>query len=137
MKRFLCEHPLVLTAIFLVALNDHYLKQSGLAGLLTGKLSDFAGLFFFPFLLIDLASLICRRWQESAGLFVACAAFTGISFTALKCSPLALQIYRDLYASLGAQVSVVRDPSDLYALIMLPLAVGVHRQLRGRLHALE
>ena len=42
-------HPLPLAAIALTALNDHLLKGSGaLPGWLTGKLSDFAGLFFFP-----------------------------------------------------------------------------------------
>lgn len=85
MRRFLCEHPLVLTAVFLVAVNDHILKQSVLAGAVTGKLSDFAGLFFFPFLLLDLLSLVRREWQDSTALFLGGAGFTGFAFVALKC----------------------------------------------------
>jgi low temperature requirement protein LtrA len=134
-KRFTCEHPLILTGIILVAVNDHYLKQSGLAGVLTGKLSDFAGLFFFPFLLIDLLSLLRPAWHSSGAIFGLAAFSTGLGFVALKCSLTALQIYRNFYAIFGLQVSVVQDPTDLYALIVLPLAVSFHRHLRGRLHA--
>ncbi len=137
MRRFYCEHPLVLFAIFLVAVNDHILKQSGLAGVLTGKLSDFAGLFFFPFLLIDLASLMHRRWQMSGSLFMGGAAFTGLGFVVLKCSLLALQIYQEIYAFFGIRVQVVQDLTDISALLMLPLAIQIHRHLRGRLHVDE
>jgi hypothetical protein len=44
------SHPYSVAAAVTLAVNDHILK--GLApGWLTGKLSDFAGLFFFPYLL--------------------------------------------------------------------------------------
>lgn len=47
----LCR-PAVLGAVVIVAINDHVLKESGwLPGIVTGKLSDVAGLFFFPILL--------------------------------------------------------------------------------------
>ncbi|MBA2665045.1 MAG: hypothetical protein H0U74_22350 [Bradymonadaceae bacterium] len=53
-------HPLVLAAIAVLVLNDHVLKGSGLLpGLVTGKLSDVVGLFFFPILLVALAQGIC------------------------------------------------------------------------------
>lgn len=42
-------HPLSLLAVGLLLLNDHLLKHIA-PSVLTGKLSDFAGLFFFPFL---------------------------------------------------------------------------------------
>jgi hypothetical protein len=135
-RRFLCEHPLILTGISLVAVNDHLLKQSVLAGAVTGKLSDFAGLFFFPFLLLDLLSLLRRNWQDSIAVCLGAAAFTGFAFVALKCSPAALELYRGLYGLLDLRVSVVRDLTDLSALIMLPLAVSFHRHLRGRSHAI-
>jgi hypothetical protein len=135
-RRFHCEHPLILTGIFLVAVNDHILKQSVLAGAVTGKLSDFAGLFFFPFLLVDLVSLVRRSWQDSPRLFLGAAVFTGFAFVALKCSPLALELYRNLYGLFDLHVSVVRDRTDLSALIMLPLSVSFHRHLRGRFHAI-
>ena len=46
-------HPIVLTALALTAVNDHYLKYA-YPNFLTGKISDFAGLFFFPLLLYGL-----------------------------------------------------------------------------------
>ena len=49
-------HPLSLGAVALLLLNDHVLKQA-FPSILTGKLSDFAGLFFFPFLLAVLVGL--------------------------------------------------------------------------------
>ncbi len=41
-------HPLFILSIILLMLNDFYLKQE-YANAFTGKLSDFAGLFAFPF----------------------------------------------------------------------------------------
>ncbi|WP_141734223.1 hypothetical protein [Oligoflexus tunisiensis] len=135
MNRFFCEYPLVLIAVLLVAFNDHYLKQSDLAGLVTGKLSDFAGLFFFPFLLIDAISLIRPRWQQSEAVFLGCAGFTCLAFATLKTSATVVALYTALYAMCGVRVTVVRDPTDLFAIIMLPLAALFHRHLRGRFHA--
>lgn len=44
-------HPAVIAAVLICALNDHVLKGSGwLPGAVTGKVSDVAGLFFFPVL---------------------------------------------------------------------------------------
>ncbi|HYX31697.1 MAG TPA: hypothetical protein VE954_01195 [Oligoflexus sp.] len=134
MKRFLCEHPLVLTAIVIVAVNDHYLKQSGVAGFVTGKLSDFAGLWFFPFLLADMSSLVQRRWQHSSFIFGGCLAFTGLFFVLLKTSAEAVRLYTEVYATVGIRVAVVRDLSDLLALIMLPLAFLFHHHLQDRIH---
>jgi len=44
------RHPATLISISLLLFNDHVLKIAAPSPL-TGKLSDFAGLFFFPFLL--------------------------------------------------------------------------------------
>ena len=41
------QHPLTLLSIAILLLNDHVLKVVS-PSWLTGKLSDFAGLFFFP-----------------------------------------------------------------------------------------
>lgn len=53
--RALC-HPSTLLSIGLLLLNDHVLKAQ-IPSAFTGKLSDFAGLFFFPFLLSIFLSL--------------------------------------------------------------------------------
>jgi hypothetical protein len=42
-------HPIPLTAITVMAINDHALKGSGLfPAWVTGKLSDICGMIFFP-----------------------------------------------------------------------------------------
>ena len=48
--------PLTLASVALLLLNDHILKWL-IPSWLTGKLSDFAGLFFFPYLVLAFASL--------------------------------------------------------------------------------
>ena len=54
-------HPAVLLAVAACAVNDHLFKGSGwLPGVVTGKLSDVAGLFFFPVLLAVLLFLVAR-----------------------------------------------------------------------------
>lgn len=45
-------HPVVLVAVVVLVLNDHWWKGVGPA-LVTGRLSDVAGLLFFPLLLQD------------------------------------------------------------------------------------
>jgi len=50
-------NPGFIIAVLLLVLNDWYLKET-CPNVLTGKLSDFAGLFAFPFLL---SALFPRR----------------------------------------------------------------------------
>src|ERR1700679_4140779 len=82
-------HPWPLLAVALLAVNDHLLKGSGwLPGWLTGKLSDFAGLFFFPVLL----TVIAERWPASRWTgrrFVAALAVgtTALVFALIKTAP--------------------------------------------------
>ncbi len=57
----LLTHPAVLASVAVVAVNDHVLKGSGwLPGAVTGKLSDVAGLFFFPILVAALLYIVAR-----------------------------------------------------------------------------
>jgi hypothetical protein len=125
-------HPLPLVCLVLLGVNDHFLKGSGvLPGWLTGKLSDFAGLAFFPLLLTAGADTMVwlvtkrvdftlRRWK----LWLAIAA-TGIAFAALKLVPGAA---RALDSVLGGWT--VADPTDLVALTALGLSAWVgHREI--------
>jgi len=62
-------HPLSLASVAFLVANDHLLKRA-YPSVLTGKLSDFAGLFFFPFLLtalFGLAGLALVRRPFAAG----------------------------------------------------------------------
>jgi hypothetical protein len=100
-------HPLPLATVLLLAVNDHLLKARW-PGLLTGKLSDFAGLFFFPLLLPLPPALSVLA--------------TGAVFTALKTWPAFNRVVSPL---LGHNVL---DPTDLWALTMLPLSwLWMHR----------
>jgi hypothetical protein len=113
-------HPLMLASIAALALNDHVFKGSGwLPGWLTGKLSDFAGLLFFPTLLVVVAEgWLGRRGRGSRRRLTSAVAvaLTGAAFTALKVSP--------ALAAVASRVMgpVVCDPWDLIALPSLLLA---------------
>lgn len=52
-------HPLSIAALLVLAVNDHVGKGVG-PGWLTGKVSDFAGLFYFPFLVTLLVAIVAR-----------------------------------------------------------------------------
>ena len=57
-------HPLRVGAVAVLVVNDHLLKAA-YPGLITGKLSDVAGLVFFPLLLVGLAEVVLAaagRW---------------------------------------------------------------------------
>ncbi|MFT3776498.1 MAG: hypothetical protein QM820_64985 [Minicystis sp.] len=118
------RRPLPLAAVAVLAVNDHVLKGAGiLPGWLTGKLSDVAGLFFFPILLVALARgahrlLRGRDVADRRSLAAAAVIATGAVFTLLK-----------LHAPFNAWVTSVwgvnvMDPTDLWALPVLPLAAA-------------
>lgn len=107
--------PLPLLALGLLVLNDHVLKGAGpLPGWLTGKLSDFAGLFLFPVLLSSLSGLAADPGRERRARGAALA--TALGFSLVKLSP---EVNRLASATLGP---IVLDPSDLLALPMTLLA---------------
>jgi len=118
-------HPLPLTAVAVLAINDHLLKGSGiLPGSITGKLSDVAGLFFFPVLLAAAFRGIAgiRRTKIDGDLRAFLAVFapiiTGAGFAAVKLS-----------AFVNARVAetwgvMTMDATDLWTLLVLPLSAA-------------
>lgn len=88
-----CElaHPVPVVAIALLIVNEHVLKAApGLSGWLTGKLSDFAGLFFFPILLFVLLDGALRAIRGAASrrvLATVAVVATVTVFGLLKLSP--------------------------------------------------
>jgi hypothetical protein len=103
-------HPLPLAAILVTAANDQLLKGSGLLpAWLTGKLSDFAGLFFFPLVV----AAVLRAKTAAARTIVVVA--TGALFAAFKLSPRAC-------AWIAPIAGVTPDATDLIALPMLAVA---------------
>jgi len=122
--------PITLAIVGLLLLNDHVLKRS-VPSALTGKLSDFAGLFFFPYLLIALASLgrlafaamglvPLRRspYGQMAGRLVPFAFLgSGVLFAAIKASPaLSAAVSQPLASLLRAPIRITPDLTDLAAL---------------------
>src|SRR3954454_11223074 len=109
--------PLPLGAVGVLILNDHLWKGGALLpGWLTGKLSDFAGLFFFPLLLVALVqglAHLARRPIPPSGrvwLGVAATAGTGVVFAAIKLVP---------RTHAWLPWFVVADSTDLVALVAL------------------
>lgn len=144
--------PAPLAALAILAINDHWLKGSGVApGWLTGKLSDLAGLVFFPLLAtaaLDTALLGAARlgaridfslrpWKLSLA-----TSLTALAFAALKLVPSVAGAAEAACASLGWRVAIACDPTDLVALPALLVAwwLGdreIARVPLGRLEALE
>lgn len=97
-------HPVALGAIALLIANDHVLKAA-FPSVLTGKLSDFAGMLFFPAMLQSAAEwLRLAPWGDRRVAW-ACAALTALGFGVVKTWPPA-----------GAAFGTISDPTDLVAL---------------------
>jgi len=133
--------PVTLGSIALLLINDHLLKGH-YPSALTGKLSDFAGLFFFPFLLAALFGLagaaVARFLPEGlAGIrFLPdkvahtaqlSFAITAMAFAAVKVIPAANSAATAaLEALLRLPVRIVLDPTDRI------VGLGDHPGLSGR-----
>ncbi len=104
----LLAHPLSLAAIGLMLANDAIFKNLW-PSWWTGKLSDFAGLFFLPFLAAAVLSFFMPG-RLVGGLAIG---VTGAGFALLKLDP----GLGPLLGGLGLQARA--DPSDLLALLSL------------------
>ena len=106
-------HPWTIGSIVLLFINDQYLKYA-FTSWLTGKLSDFAGLVFFPILFEPLVK--SRKWS---------VIITGIGFALVKLTVVGNGFYNQVYQRFfdilgwGQQVPLVMDASDCIALLAL------------------
>lgn len=140
--------PLPLAALLVLAMNDHVLKGGGLLpSWLVGKLSDFAGLLFFPLLLVTLWNLVCEGVNTLIGrtrllasptstqLVTACI-LTGVGFSAVQIHPAVADVYRQVTHSVvslvGASARVTSDPTDLLALPSLLVTFWVGQRAIAR-----
>ena len=126
-------HPLVLGSVGLLLINDHLLKAS-VPSVITGKLSDLAGLFFFPFLLAVPLGLLLDPVLPNRRLARRTAALafglTALWFTGVKTCAWANDATVAALAPLrGGPVQIVRDPTDLVALVVLWPAWRLWRHL--------
>ncbi len=108
------RHPLFLCALLVLVVNDHLLKGARiLPGLVTGKLSDFAGLLVAPVLV---AALISARTPLRRGLALGAIA---LPFAAIKLSSAAAGALVAAAGLAGLKFRIWQDPTDLAALVML------------------
>ncbi len=130
-----------------LVLNDHVVKHAW-PGVVSGKLSDVAGLVFFPLLL-------AAAWEHAGGsgravVVTWCAALTALVFAAVQISPAAGDVYRAVLGALqwpyfalaalaqGADVPVLhraqltQDATDLFALPAVLGAVAIARAASRR-----
>lgn len=134
-------HPLALIAIAVLVVNDHLLKAAFPGTWWTGKLSDFAGLVFFPLFLLALVELFgaraSRRW--AIGLIV----LTGVVFASIELLPPAELVYRYGLGALQypfralatfsfpqfSPVEAYADPTDCLALgaLLIPFLITSRR----------
>lgn len=143
---------LPLAALAILAINDHWLKGSGaVPAWLTGKLSDLAGLVFFPLLVtaaLDTALLAAARLGARIDFSLrpwklfGSVSLTGLAFAALKLVPQVAAAAGTAAASLGWHIAVAPDPTDLIALpaLLVALWLGdreIARVPLGRIEVLE
>jgi hypothetical protein len=108
--RALLLHPVCLTSVILLLVNDHYWKYE-YHNVVTGKLSDITGLIVFPLFL----SALFPKYRLHSFIFSA------LVFIWWK-SPWATPAINWMNANTGWSVGRVIDPTDLLALFVLPLA---------------
>jgi hypothetical protein len=135
--------PLFWVALFVLALNDHVLKPA-VPGVITGKLSDIAGLALAPVLAVSLGELVGasptdRRGRIRQLAFWAVA--TAFGFSAIQLWEPAARAYSQLLGALQSLPRVlvawfandtivwavarhVADPADLLALPFCAAGLG-------------
>jgi len=106
----------------LLAVNDHWAKAA-YGTWFTGKLSDFAGLVFFP-LLVELLPVGAGTVGRRRAVWI-----TALGFTLVKTLPAATAAWNALFGAVyqaigwGDGARLICDPTDLIALsaLVLPL----------------
>ena len=109
--------PTWVAALALLVANDHWLKGAGLIPeVLTGKLSDFAGMLVAPVLLASLLRVRSRR-----GLAL-CHAAIAVVFAGIQLAPAFAAQWSALMGLFGHPWAITCDPTDLIALPFLGLS---------------
>src|SRR5687767_6208628 len=111
------QHPLSLVSIVLLLFNDHVFKIIS-PSWITGKLSDFAGLFFFPFIIAVFLSLLLSKANfTSQQLGQVAFGFVAIWFVLIKTSDLINSLTSDIASFFTIGIAqILLDPTDLIAL---------------------
>lgn len=121
-------HPVSVSAIAVLVLNDHVLKPA-FASWWTGKVSDVAGLVFAPALLgVALGAVPrCRRLP----LVPTCVLAVGVVFAMVKVTTWGAAAASAAWSVVDGPSHVLADPTDLLALPALAVAWHVGRLAIG------
>lgn len=128
-------HPVAAVAVLVLLVNDHVIKDRW-PGFVTGKLSDLAGLLFFPVLVVAVLDLCRNRvgvGPTPRAVVGTCVVLTGVVFAAAELVPQIDAILEVVWAwlrwplaMLGRDVPtpvvMTADPTDLLALPALWVA---------------
>jgi hypothetical protein len=121
-------HPVTVLALAVLILNDHVWKASH-PGLVTGKLSDVAGLVLMPAVLGAAIGLVRlgfgRREPIGPPTVYVSAVITGVGFALVKVSPAVATVASGSWSLVVGPSQVRADVTDLVALPGLGLAVWV------------
>jgi len=120
-------HPAPLGTAAVIVFNDLWLKVHW-AGWVSGKLSDLAICFLLPVTLAAAVEWMAwtahRPWRAGASVRWGACALAAAYFTALQLSPVAARIHVAVLEAVvpGTRFAVTPDPTDLVALLAIPLA---------------
>ena len=114
-------HPVTLTSLVVLVVNDHVLKWWW-PGVITGKLSDIAGMVLAPVVLAAFVELATKRRAPWA-----CTIAVGVAFALVKTWAPATHAYEVFFATIrfAQRVVLVRDPTDLVALPFGAIAAAI------------
>jgi hypothetical protein len=114
------KHPLVIGALILTFLNDHFLKHQ-FHNFLTGKISDFTGIFYFPLFIYALcvfikSPLVRHNYINKTGLLI-CILVTDVLFLAFKYTEARVWL-SEVFNNYFFKIEIVPDVTDISALSM-------------------
>jgi hypothetical protein len=130
--------PLPLAALALTVVNDVWLKQA-FHSELTGKLSDIGICFFMPLFISEVLGIVFRA-PARLRLWIG-ASVTAVLYTAQEVVPpftrFALSVLRAIGPRMGIRGSftLTSDWTDLFCLVLIPVAVGYGSSRLARLAA--
>jgi len=129
------QYPVVWFSIGLLLINDHVLKNI-YPSWLTGKLSDFAGIFFFPFIVAAGLSIFLVKFNLTTRQIGQIAfGFVALWFILLKTFLPANYITAYIASLLvGFPTRFSLDPTDLISLLMLIPAWATWEQVIPQKH---
>lgn len=137
-------HPAFALAVIVLVLNDHVLKWT-FGNVITGKLSDVAGVFLLPLLMLAFLEGVRRllrrqRWAANRAEIIGAIAVVGLGFAAVKLVPVVGDAYEYMVGLLRKLVTfspdsvtaivVYRDATDVLVLPVLYLSYLVAMRYR-------